>query len=195
MPRWQDQFINLIHNRDCPPLVRLVTIVAYYEACECLISNTYSRSHGILVAFDTKAHPKSPALHDIELSQDIFDDAKECLRAILAAHKHRDGPRVVALLRPLTKHQVLRERILTQDVLETLVKLLDVIVEQPGSNFGQAMDGLNCLLRCGALVMIMNLATNSRPARGHPYNYHREARGRFTDSQRIQTFSDTGGQW
>ncbi|KAG8214234.1 hypothetical protein J3R82DRAFT_11042 [Butyriboletus roseoflavus] len=131
VPQWQDQFMNLIHNRECAPLVRLVTIVAYYEA-----------------ACDSEAHPKSPAPPQIELSQDIFDDAKKCLRAILAAHKHRDGPRVVALLRPLTKHEILRQRILTKDVLETLVKLLDVIVEQPGGNFGQAMDGLTCLLRC-----------------------------------------------
>ena len=32
--------MNLIHNRDCDPLDKLVTIVAYYEACESPISNT-----------------------------------------------------------------------------------------------------------------------------------------------------------
>jgi hypothetical protein len=32
--------MNLIHNHDCAPLVKLVTIVAYYEACESPISNT-----------------------------------------------------------------------------------------------------------------------------------------------------------
>ncbi|KAF8554223.1 hypothetical protein OG21DRAFT_1115422 [Imleria badia] len=131
VPNWETQFMNLIHNRNCPPLVRLVTIVAYYEASR-----------------DPDAHSKSRAQPHAELSPDVFDDAKNCLRDILAAHKHRDGPRVVALLRPLTKHQMLRERILTQDVLETLVNLLDVIVTQPGGNFGQAMDGLNCLLQC-----------------------------------------------
>jgi hypothetical protein len=67
---------------------------------------------------------------------------------------------VVALLRPLTKHQVLRDRILTQDVLATLVKLLDWIVEHPAGIFGQAMDGLNCLLQCGALAVIVHLVTH-----------------------------------
>lgn len=31
---WENQFIGLIHKPDCAPLVKLVTIVAYYEACE-----------------------------------------------------------------------------------------------------------------------------------------------------------------
>lgn len=135
------------------PITKLVSLLSPTRT-PCLIES-------FLVACNTDARPKSPASHDIELSQDIFDDAKKCLSDILAAHKHRDGPRVVALLRPLTKHEVLRKRILTQDVLETLVKLLDVIVRQPGSNFGQAMDGLNCLLRWGALVIGVNLGTHS----------------------------------
>lgn len=151
VPDWQDHFMNLINNHNCAPLVRLVTIVAYYEACESYLDHV-SRvvCDFIVAARDPDAHPKSHAQPPRELSSDVFDDAKNCLRDILAAHKHRDGPRVVALLRPLTKHQSLRERILTEDVLETLVNLLDVIVRQPGGNFGQAMDGLNCLLHCGA---------------------------------------------
>lgn len=68
---------------------------------------------------------------------------------------------MVALLRPLTKHQILRERILTPDVLETLMKLLDAIISQGGGNFGQAMDGLNCLLQCGTLVFVVNEVTDS----------------------------------
>lgn len=35
VPNWQNQFMSLISNRDCAPLVRLVTIVAYFEACGC----------------------------------------------------------------------------------------------------------------------------------------------------------------
>ncbi|KAG9309255.1 hypothetical protein JVU11DRAFT_10738 [Chiua virens] len=131
VPNWQEQFTKLIYNRDCVPLVRLVTIIAYYEA-----------------SCGPDTLPESPAPTHIKLSQDIFDDAKQSLRAILAAHKHRDGPRVVALLRPLTRHPVLRERLLTEEVLETLVTLLDAIVSQSGGNFGQAMDGLICLLQC-----------------------------------------------
>ena len=77
---------------------------------------------------------------------------------------------MVALLRPLTKHQVLRKRILTQEVLEALVTVLDEIIRQPGENFGQAMDGLKCLLQCGALVIIVHLATESLFVRGLPAN-------------------------
>ncbi|KAI9463747.1 hypothetical protein HD554DRAFT_2040928 [Boletus coccyginus] len=67
-----------------------------------------------------------------ELLQGIFDDVKKSFSAIQATHKHRDSPRVVALLRPL-------------DLLETLMELLDIIIQQMGGNFRQAMDGLNCL--------------------------------------------------
>ncbi|KAF8552014.1 hypothetical protein OG21DRAFT_1466371 [Imleria badia] len=121
----------LIHNHNCAPLDRLVTIVAYYEA-----------------SCDHEVQPKSCALPHIELSPDVLDDAKNCLRNILAAHEHRDGPRVFTLLRPLTEHHILRERILTQEVLETLIKLFDAVIGEPRGNFGQAMDGLNCLLQC-----------------------------------------------
>jgi len=76
VPDWQDQLMNLIHNHDCALIVRLVTIVAYYEACESPVSN-------------------------------MCVDAKKSFSAILAAHNHQDGSRVVALLRPLTRHQIL----------------------------------------------------------------------------------------
>ena len=33
--------MKLIRNRDCAPLVRLVAIVAYYEACESPIPDTH----------------------------------------------------------------------------------------------------------------------------------------------------------
>ena len=151
VPDWDKQFLSLIENHRCAPLVRLVAIVAYHEACECSVSN--SRLYYFLVACDPDAHP---ALPHVELSDKTFDDAKDSLRAILNKPKHRDGPRVAALLRPLTRHQVLRERILTQDILGTLMDSLDVVIEM-GGNFGQAMDGLSCLLQCGALVIIVHL--------------------------------------
>ena len=118
-----------------------------------------------IAACDPHAHPKSRAT---ELSPGVFDDARNCLRDILAANKHRDGPRVLALLRPLTRHSILRERILTLEILEMLVKLLDVVVMKRGGNFGQAMDTLNCLLQCGALVIIVHLISRLRFIRGHP---------------------------
>ncbi|KAF8134271.1 hypothetical protein EV363DRAFT_885599 [Boletus edulis] len=145
VPDWRDNFIELIKNQNCAPLVRLVTIVAYYET-----------------SCDHEAQSKTCAPLLNELPQDIFDHAKESMSAILATHKHQDGPRVVALLRPLTKHPILRERILTQDVLETLVQLLDTIVEKSKGSFGQAMDGLNCLLQCEdtRLTLVEKLGAN-----------------------------------
>ncbi|KAF8445048.1 hypothetical protein L210DRAFT_3061081 [Boletus edulis BED1] len=127
---WQDTFMMLITDRNYAPLVRLVAIVAYYEA-----------------SCDPDA-PKSHASPPIGLPQDMFLDAKECLKDILAAHMPRDGPRVVVLLRSLTKHQILRERILSLSILEPVVELFDAIIEQQTESFGQAMDCLSCLLQC-----------------------------------------------
>ena len=56
------------------------------------------------------------------------------------------------------KHEILRHHILTKKVLEKLVTLLDAVVKDPAGNFGQAMDGLNCLLQYGALVIIAYIA-------------------------------------
>ena len=86
-------------------------------------------------------------------------NVKGSLNGVLAVHKHRDFPRVISLLRPLTRHQILRERILTQDVFETFVELLDVIIHQTEGNFRQAMNGLICLLQYGELVTIVHLET------------------------------------
>ena len=109
-----------------------------------------------LAACDPDTHLSLPL---VQLSQEIFDSARGILSGVLAVHKHRDLPRVISLLRPLTKHQILRERILTRDILETFVKLLDVIIHQTEGSFRQAMDGLICLLQCGALVVIEHLET------------------------------------
>jgi hypothetical protein len=146
--------MGVIHNRDCAPLVRLVSIVLYYAACEFSGSNMIGlQVETFVVAACDPETPMSSA--SPELSQDIFDDANKNFCAILAAHNHRDGPRVVALLRCLTNHTILREQILTQDVLEALMKFFDALISRRGENFGQAMDGLNCLLQCGALVIIV----------------------------------------
>ena len=139
----QNQLKSVILNRDCAALVRLVAIVAYFATCECPGSNMIALQVEIFVV---------AACDPEKLPQDIFDDAKKGFCDILAARNHRDGPRVVALLRCLTNHRILREHILTQDVLEDLVKFFDVIINRRTENFGQAMDGLNCLLECGAMV-------------------------------------------
>ncbi|KAF8554212.1 hypothetical protein OG21DRAFT_1522574 [Imleria badia] len=128
VPGWRETFESLIENRG--GLVRLVTIVAYYEA-----------------AFDEESNT-SAITSQIQLPQEVLDDAKATFRGILSARKHRDCPRVVALLRPLTRHQVLRRQILTPDVLQIFMELLDQIISQPGGTFAQAMDGLDCLLNC-----------------------------------------------
>ncbi|KAG9309064.1 hypothetical protein JVU11DRAFT_10946 [Chiua virens] len=71
-------------------------------------------------------------------------DVKKSLDAVLASYKHQYGPRMVTLLRPLMRHPSLRKQVLTKDVLEVLVMLLDELVSLFGWNFGQAMDGLAC---------------------------------------------------
>ena len=155
---WQGRFLRLIHSCNCAPVVRLVTIVAYYEACECSISNSrlYCMCLFFLAACDPDTHLSLPL---VQLSQEIFEDVKGNLNGVLAVHKHRDFPRVISLLRPLTRHQILRERILTQDVFETFVELLDVIIHQTEGNFRQAMNGLICVLQYGESVIIVHLET------------------------------------
>ncbi|KAF8134267.1 hypothetical protein EV363DRAFT_1091543, partial [Boletus edulis] len=128
---WQAMFMKVITDRHYPALVRLVVIVAYHEA-----------------SCDPNADPEGCAPSPIELSQNTFPDAKERMEAILAAYKHGNGPTVVALLRLLTRHQILRERVLSRDILEALVDLLDAIIEQPAEDFGQAMGALTCFLQC-----------------------------------------------
>ena len=80
-----------------------------------------------LVAFDVESNT-SGTTTQIQLRQEVFNDAKACFRGILAARKHRDCPRVVALLRPMARHQVLRQQILTPDVLQIFMELLDQII-------------------------------------------------------------------
>jgi non-canonical (house-cleaning) NTP pyrophosphatase len=149
--------MGVIHNRDCAPLVRFVTIVVYYMACECSGSNVIAlQVETFVVAACDPETLMSSASPNVELPQDIlFDDARKSFCDILAAHNHRDGPRVVALLRCLTNHKILREQILTQDVLEALMKFFDAIINRRTESFGQVMDGLNYLLQCGALVIIV----------------------------------------
>ncbi|KAG9309257.1 hypothetical protein JVU11DRAFT_10740 [Chiua virens] len=123
---------DLMTKPGCPALVKLVTIVAYYEAfCEA------------------DAQTQCMPLHE-ELPEGIFQDAMVALQDVLRADKHPDGPRVVALLAPLTRHQILREKLLNPETLSILVRLLDKTVEnvkQSGMNFGLAMNGLTYLLQ------------------------------------------------
>lgn len=101
---------------------------------------------------------------------------------------------MVALLRPLTKHPDLRKCILTNDVLEDLVALFDDIVTQLKENFGQAMDGLHCLLECSALLVIVHVITHSLSARGDPALSRSKAWGQPPELQSVQTFSDIGSR-
>ncbi|KAN0091567.1 Uncharacterized alpha/beta hydrolase domain (DUF2235) domain containing protein [Tylopilus felleus] len=166
VPDWRGRFEDIIHDPKCSSLVRLVTIVAYYEACNHPFTNTRN------------------------LPQKVFDDARGCLTDILSKHKHRDGPRVLALLRPLTKYPDLRTRILTEDVLNRLAELLDTIDTRSRGNFGHAMDGLSCLLEFGALVIIVHLATHSSRVRGDPGYFRQYAQDQTPWFHRVQTFSD-----
>ncbi|KAG9309245.1 hypothetical protein JVU11DRAFT_10725 [Chiua virens] len=131
---WEGHFKKLIYDDNCASHVRLVTVIAYHEA-----------------SCSSQVHTQCAQLG---LSQDVFDDAKNALADILAKSRHRDGARAISLLRPLTKHPILRQRLLTNSesgpgsILENLVKLLDGMIGQSDGSFGQAMDTLTCLLQC-----------------------------------------------
>ncbi|KAG9309246.1 hypothetical protein JVU11DRAFT_10727 [Chiua virens] len=146
VPRWQEQFTKLIDNREHTPFVKLAAIVAYYEA-SCDPDVTPNRAASTHIELLQAAPSGSHTPTHTQLNKDILEDVQKSLYDILVVPNHRDGPRIVALLRPLTRHQVLRKRILIKDVLEKLVLLLDAILSQRGGNLGQAMDGLICLLQ------------------------------------------------
>lgn len=135
--------------------MRLVTVVAYYEAGAfvCCVYDTSSK-RWLLVGFDEVSNT-SGVTTKIQLRQEVLDDAKASFRGILSARKHRDCPRIVALLRPLTRHPDLRRLMLTPDVLHIFMELLDQIISHPRDNFAQAMDGLDCLLNYGAFASIL----------------------------------------
>lgn len=107
----------------------------------------------VLTAFDEESNT-SAITTQIQLRPEVLNDAKASFRGILSARKHRDCPRVVALLRPLARHQVLRGQILTPDVIQIIMELLGRAISRPGGTFAQMMDGLDCLLNCGGSVHI-----------------------------------------
>lgn len=110
------------------------------------------------VVLDPDVSLMGPELPYIEPSRGAFDVLKQSLSK-MAASNDQEGRRVVALLRFLTKHEILRENVLTDDVLDTLMTLFDTMINLTGRNFIQAMDGLTCLLQCGVLVVIAHLDT------------------------------------
>ena len=63
-----------------------------------------------------------------------------------------DWPRAVALLRPLGKHQVLRDTILTAGVIGGFLQLLDSVICDPGKHFVHVMDALSSLVELRMLT-------------------------------------------
>ncbi|KAF9227030.1 hypothetical protein BS17DRAFT_442522 [Gyrodon lividus] len=142
VPNWQKTFEDLVKQRS--GFIKLVMIVAYFEA-------SYE-----------ELHRGSPA-PGLNFPKEVFDHARQCFKGILASHKHRDFPRAVALLRPLTKHEVLRQQILMPDVIITLIRLLDEILDNPDEKFSQIMNGLGCLVECNDLqdTVVQQLGSES----------------------------------
>ncbi|KAF9227032.1 hypothetical protein BS17DRAFT_442811 [Gyrodon lividus] len=125
---WQEVFKNLIRDRKRSGIMKLVTIVAYLEASD---------------------H------EEIDLPEDVLLEAKDCFKNILSKRQDTDCRRVLSLLRPMTNHEVLRQSILTVDVIKIFIRLLDDSIYRPEPNFSQVMDGLACLVKCGDVQTIV----------------------------------------
>ncbi|KAF8834335.1 hypothetical protein BDN67DRAFT_591000 [Paxillus ammoniavirescens] len=75
------------------------------------------------------------------------DEAQECLKNILSRRSNSNCGRVLALLRPLADHGVLRESFLAKDVIKCFMQLLDRVLGDPRTDFDHVMDALGCLLK------------------------------------------------
>ena len=64
-----------------------------------------------------------------------------------------DTQRAVALLRPLAKHKILRDSILTVEVIDGFLQLLDSVICVPGKRFVHVMNALSSLVE---LCMLAN---------------------------------------
>lgn len=63
-----------------------------------------------------------------------------------------DWPRAVALLRPIAKHEALRESILTSEVIEGFLQLLDHVIAVQEEHFADVMDALSSLVELRMLA-------------------------------------------
>jgi hypothetical protein len=97
---------------------------------------------------------------DTALSEDVDkrvtpskNEARKCLKDILSNRSDSNCGRVLALLRPLADHEVLRKSFLTEDVIECFMKLLDLVLGDPRTDFDHVMDALGCLLKHGTSVL------------------------------------------
>ncbi|KIJ09526.1 hypothetical protein PAXINDRAFT_172463 [Paxillus involutus ATCC 200175] len=144
--KWQETFEQIIYG-DSEDIVKLVAIVAYYEASvdEATVSKDVAKE--VTSLKDTEVTSSKHVVNQVTLSEDVLKNARTCLQDILSRRSDRNYRRVIALLRPLTDHEALRKSILTADVITTFMGLLDQVLRFPGPTFSQTMDALGCLLK------------------------------------------------
>ncbi|KIJ11753.1 hypothetical protein PAXINDRAFT_15336, partial [Paxillus involutus ATCC 200175] len=169
--RWQETFEKIIHGNS-DGIVKLVAIVAYYEASidDATPSNDVVNEVTVsqdavkeaIPSKDTEATSTKHVVNQVTLSEDVLKNARTCLQDILSRRTDRNCRRVIALLRPLTDHEALRKEILTAEVIKTFMGLLDDVLLYPGPDFGQTMDAFACLLQHEDLKI--PLFEDSRPS-------------------------------
>ncbi|KIJ59906.1 hypothetical protein HYDPIDRAFT_118022 [Hydnomerulius pinastri MD-312] len=122
VPGWRNTLDNLMYNGGS--LVKLIAIVAYFEASE----------------------------DEVRYQPRVLDVAKAVFKLKLTATSSEDRIGVITLLRPLTKYRALRESLLSPDVIEGFLELLDKILKDNHYPiFGDVMECLACLLECDDL--------------------------------------------
>ncbi|KAG8212875.1 hypothetical protein J3R82DRAFT_11207 [Butyriboletus roseoflavus] len=77
--------------------------------------------------------------------EEVLVEARQSLVGFIKPNQP-DWPRAVALLRPLAKHEILRDSILTAEVIHGFLQLLDHVISFPGEHFVHVMDALSSLV-------------------------------------------------
>lgn len=75
----------------------------------------------------------------------MFEETASSLTGLLKSDQE-DWPRAVALIRPLAKHRHLRDAILTAEVIDGFLQLLDDPIATQGEHFAHMMDALSSLV-------------------------------------------------
>lgn len=81
----------------------------------------------------------------------MFTEARQSLVGFIKPDQP-DWPRAVALLRPLAKHRDLRRSVLTTEVVNAFLQLLDYVIGVQGEHFAHVMDGLSSLVELRTLT-------------------------------------------
>lgn len=137
VPDWQRTLSNLITTQS--GLVRLVAIAAYFEVVDsCAFHDAFHPNNFLNSLLCTADVEKT-------LPEEVFVEARQSLVGFIKPDQP-DWPRAVALLRPLAKHEYLRQSVLTTEVVDGFLQLLDHIISVQGEHFAHVMDALSSLV-------------------------------------------------